>query len=287
MLSFRRILFPVDLSDQSRRAAPFVSAMVERFHSDLILIHVMQIPAAMYAPPEAGTWAVLSNEQRMRESVEQNFNTFLRDEFSQFSVERVFLEGDPATEIAEYARTEQIGLIMMPTHGYGPFRRFLLGSVTAKVLHDLECPVWTGVHSGELVSHDPKRLRRIVCAVSEGEPAVHVIQWTAEFAKQVGADVCLVHAVQGVKEKYDESERYYREAAFQAAHDAVRALQSEAGTAFEVAVRAGLPAHAVHDEAQDQSADLIIIGRSTHKLGRLRSDEYGIVREAPCPVISV
>ena len=37
-------------------------------------------------------------------------------------------------------------VILMPTHGYGPFRRFILGSNTAKVLHDADCPVWTGVH---------------------------------------------------------------------------------------------------------------------------------------------
>ena len=35
----------------------------------------------------------------------------------------------------------------MPTHGFGPLRRFLLGSVAAKVLHDAQCPVWTSVHT--------------------------------------------------------------------------------------------------------------------------------------------
>jgi nucleotide-binding universal stress UspA family protein len=34
----------------------------------------------------------------------------------------------------------------LPTHGLGAFRRSLIGSITAKVLHDAECPVWTGVH---------------------------------------------------------------------------------------------------------------------------------------------
>jgi len=33
---------------------------------------------------------------------------------------------------------------MLPTHGRTPLRRFLLGSVTAKVLHDRTVPVWTG-----------------------------------------------------------------------------------------------------------------------------------------------
>ncbi len=54
--------------------------------------------------------------------------------------------GDPAQVITAFAHTQGVDLIMMPTHGYGPFRRLLLGSVTAKVLHDAECPVWTAVH---------------------------------------------------------------------------------------------------------------------------------------------
>jgi hypothetical protein len=48
--------------------------------------------------------------------------------------------------IVEFAHNNNITLIAMPTHGYGLFRRFLLGSVTAKVLHDADCPIWTGVH---------------------------------------------------------------------------------------------------------------------------------------------
>ena len=36
-------------------------------------------------------------------------------------------EGDPATEIARYAHNLNCGLVVMATHGHGPFRRFLLG----------------------------------------------------------------------------------------------------------------------------------------------------------------
>jgi nucleotide-binding universal stress UspA family protein len=44
--------------------------------------------------------------------------------------------GDPTQVILSYARNGDFDLVMMPTHGYGPFRRYLLGSVTAKILHD-------------------------------------------------------------------------------------------------------------------------------------------------------
>ena len=54
--------------------------------------------------------------------------------------------------------------MIMPTHGYGVFRRFLLGSVTSKVLHDLGCPVLTGAHLTEQggtgkIAHLEYRLR--------------------------------------------------------------------------------------------------------------------------------
>jgi len=58
----------------------------------------------------------------------------------------VLKEGDPAQQIVEYARTTDVDLIMMPTHGYGRFRAALLGSVTAKVIHDSLCALWTSAH---------------------------------------------------------------------------------------------------------------------------------------------
>jgi hypothetical protein len=45
--------------------------------------------------------------------------------------------GDPAHAITDFVASNKVDLVMMPTHGYGPFRQLLLGSVTAKVLHDV------------------------------------------------------------------------------------------------------------------------------------------------------
>ena len=56
-------------------------------------------------------------------------------------------EGDPGSRIVEAARASGFDLIMMPSRGRGTFRSALLGSVTAKVLHDAECAVWTAAHT--------------------------------------------------------------------------------------------------------------------------------------------
>jgi nucleotide-binding universal stress UspA family protein len=53
-------------------------------------------------------------------------------------------EDESAHPIVEHTQQSSDTLIMMPTRGYAPFRSLLLGSVTAMVLLDAPCPVWTG-----------------------------------------------------------------------------------------------------------------------------------------------
>ncbi len=64
---------------------------------------------------------------------------------------------------------------MLPTHGRAPLRRFLLGSVTAKVLHDLTVPVWTG---------HPLRIpyTSILAAIDTSDEAEAVIRAAAALA---------------------------------------------------------------------------------------------------------
>ena len=48
MITFQRILFPVDFSQQDQEAVPFVRTMAERFHSEVILLHVAEYVPASY-----------------------------------------------------------------------------------------------------------------------------------------------------------------------------------------------------------------------------------------------
>src|SRR5690349_10156852 len=130
----KRILFPVDFSDRCTDAARMVETFAGHFQSDLALLHVLEPLTYNDLPMDTG------------DLIEEQLRTYLFDEFKQFEVDRVLLRGDPAHQIIEYAHSGHFDLIMLPTHGYGRFRRFILGSVTAKILHDARCPVWTGVH---------------------------------------------------------------------------------------------------------------------------------------------
>jgi len=82
-------------------------------------------------PPLVGV-----NTPEMQVDLEARLQDALTEQFAPMTVERVAMAGDPALQIVALAATRNVDLIMMPTHGFGLFRGLLIGSVTAKVLHD-------------------------------------------------------------------------------------------------------------------------------------------------------
>jgi len=287
MITFRRILFPVDFSARSAAVVPSVQAMVKRFGSELTVLHVVDLPPAGIAPPEAAAWATLIGADRLRQQGEIALERFIDREFPGIPVKAESSEGDPATMIVDYARENAVDLIMLPTSGLGAFRRLLLGSVTAKVLHDTAVPVWTGVHAEEIAAHPPGEWKRMVCALEDDARDLPVLQWAAEFASEQKLELRLVHAVRGPEECEDNPS--FREFLFNIAQEHIDRLQAQAGTKLEVCLQIGDPGAVVHRAAFGHSADLVVIGRGVMQkpFGRLRSGAYQIIRETPCPVISV
>jgi len=215
--------------------------------------------------------------------------SYLTDKFQGLNVQRVVVEGDPARAIDDYARENGTDLIMMPTHGYGLFRTLLLGSVTAKVLHDTPCAVWTGVHMEDAPAVSPE-FATIMCAVDRTEDSVASMRFACRLAHDNHARLFIVHAIPGAEiapDKYFDADlRQYLE---KDARKTVAQLQEAAGVAAPLCLDMGEVSHVVRDSALGHSADLVVIGRghATRTLGRLRSNVYSIIRDAPCPVISV
>ena len=283
------ILFPVDFSEQTRCAAPFVKAMAERFQSEVIMLNVLELPPVWYGAGDGAVWVPPVDADQLREEAGTRLEGYLQDEFAGVRVSRVLAEGDPARQIVCQAKAHKADLIMMPTHGYGPYRSLLLGSVTAKVLHDTECPVWTGAHTPQFTTHVPEHFRSILCAVERDPKDARVIRWAMEFGQQAGAEVQLIHVIPGDPQKHEFTARLLVEQLFPGASDALDTIQGEVDSKLEVLLRMGKPAQVIHDQACSQKADLVVVGRGVIQkaLGRLRSTAYAIIREAPCPVISV
>ena len=284
MPTFKHILFPVDFSDQSRAVRPFVQSMASTYNARVTLMHVVQLPTDTYGVQAA--WPVLFDLAAMQEEAQQKLKGFLESPGPHLRVELIAEPGDPAIYITSYSEQNDVDLIMMPTHGYGSFRGLLLGSVTAKVLHDAKCAVWTSTHTEDpdLIKH--LRCQNILCCVDLSAGSVALIAYAADLARQYNAELRLVHAVPQPDSQPDQGfGRFLR----QAAQEELAKVQHQSVTNFEVCIETGGISHVVRTAALRHNADLVVIGRGNiHELfGRLRTNAYAIIRDSPCPVLSV
>jgi len=289
MLPLTKILVPVDFSDRSVSAVHYARNLACHSHGELVLMHVLpSIPYEMGGFEFGGVVMAESFTERGPQA-RKELDEFFANELIGQKVNRVVLEGDPARKIVEYAHAEQVNLIVMPTRGYGPFRRFLLGSVTAKVLHDADCPVLTSAHMEEAGELEAIRPSKIVCAVDMGPQSAKVLGWANQMAQEFHAELILAHATPLGESHFDEMfDPEWRTTVEERIREMLSELSAGVQTAA-VVIEAGNPADVVASTVERFDAHLTVIGRSelNGMFGRLRANAYAIIRQSPCPVVSV
>jgi nucleotide-binding universal stress UspA family protein len=268
------ILFPVDMSEHSASAAGLVSALVRRFHSRVVVLYVLE---PVDYPIELLGGAMFDTRSS-KDVARGHLAAFLRKQGMDFPHEVRVEEGRPAETIVRVAEEIDSDLICMPSRGRGPFRHFLLGSTTAKVLNDAHVPVLTGAHLEDSGSSTFTELRSVVCALALDDRGKTALAAAALMARVFQSQLTIVH-VDEERKSGSASKR-------------VHEFVSNAGIEFaqppHVLVCEGDVEPAVHAVAKERHADVVVIGRSTPgPLGRLRAESYAIVRSAPCPVLSV
>ena len=292
MWQLNKILFPVDFSTRSVSAACYVRTLGCRFHPEITLLHVVSPLSGALGPVEAAGDILREAWEQRASDARQRLDDFAARELASFRVRALVSEGEPAQAIVQESNSSQSDLIVMPTRGHGQFRRFILGSVTAKVLHDADCPVWTGAHLPEdpVGSELTPRIQQVVCAIDLFPHSAKVLDWAAGLAKAFNARLFLVHAVADVvPSQEDYYRRDWRDTHARQAQEDLNQMLKSAGAAAEALVVAGEAPSAVCSQAKELCADVLVIGRSSESglLGRLRTNAYAIIRSAHCPVVSV
>jgi nucleotide-binding universal stress UspA family protein len=253
-----------------------------------MVLHVLQIPPVWYSDLAAAELELLVDIEQLKKERRHTLDVYLRSKLQNVSkLERLVENGDPAHVITEYAHKEHMDLIMMPTHGHGPFRRLLLGSVTAKVLHDAQCPIWTDVH--DEMSFARLGCQEVMCAVDLRSEAVASMQWAAAFAESHKAKLTLMHAIPALDGPTPPGEVRFRSYLNEYARGYITDLQRKAGITARVCIEGGKIAETVRNAALHHAADLVVIGQGClhETLGGLRSNAYSIIRQSPCPVVRV
>jgi nucleotide-binding universal stress UspA family protein len=292
MYPISRILVPVDFSERCLEMIPYAALIGAKYGAEIVLMHAV---SPVYSIPNAGGFGplLIPLPSTAIEAIGKQLDSFAVDLLRGLNVKRVVYEGDPVEQVSEFAQGGNVQLIVMPTHGYGVMRRFLLGSVTAKILHDAPCPVLTSRHVTPLDDAAPKTVSHVLCAIDLRGPSQGILTWATRIARDLGATLSVVHVMAPAHPHLsDELSRRWRVEVESGARTELAALmaasaESPAAGAADTYVQEGDVVTAISTLAESIGADLLVIGRGRDENGGLKPTGYSIIRQAPCAVLSV
>jgi len=153
------------------------------------------------------------------------------------------------------------------------------------VLDSADCPVLTTEHAATIA---PRRLehRKWLCAIVLTLDSGRVLRYAKDAASAAGAKLSLIHAIQ-TSDAVSENRRPSEEE--RKARQRLAELQNRLGSDASLSIVAGPVKETLLDAARQSSADVLVIGRRPHSatLGRMRDLTYSVIRDSPCPVVSV
>ncbi|NLV12351.1 universal stress protein [Haloarcula argentinensis] len=278
---FDRILVPTDGSPGSERAFE-AAATLARTHD--ATVHVLSV-VDEHGPTDDWDYDGDSPAAAFIESQADHVDT------EDLSVTAAVREGVVHDAVLDYGDEIDIDLIVMGTHGRTGVRRFLLGSVTEKVVRLADVPVLSVKADAEpgTVSFDD-----ILLPTDGSSGAEAAIEPAGALASVTDATVHLVSVVDTRSLGVDVGSSVIVDELESVATDAVENTSdrlSEMGIeTVETAIAHGVPYRAILDAIEEADADLVVIG--TH--GRTGIDRYllgsvaeKLVRTSPVPVMTV
>ena len=137
---FRKILVPVDFSDTTARPLRLALGLAQHKSAKVILLSVVD---DSFPNPDILSfqlpWA--DYHRHLRDEAHKRLEDLVKKVGAGDEVEICVVRGHPARTIVRFAAEEGCDLVVMATHGTRGLQHALLGSVTDKVVRQVECPV--------------------------------------------------------------------------------------------------------------------------------------------------
>jgi nucleotide-binding universal stress UspA family protein len=197
--------------------------------------------------------------------------------------------GIPHTTIVDYASVHEMDLVVMGTHGRTGLQRFLLGSVTERVLREAPVPVVTTHLDDE---RDVPSYEQILVPTDGSEGATAAVEHALDIASATGGHLHVLSVVdsRAIAGGFEAgpalpSIRTHLETYAQDAADTFVERAAEAGVDATGTVTVGLPADEIRDYAEREGVDLVVMG--THGRTGLERVVFGSVTERVARTVEV
>jgi nucleotide-binding universal stress UspA family protein len=183
-----RIACATDFSEESRAALSWATGLASETGAQVALLHVVDL--ALYAGHGEALLAPVDMTVMEREAVQRRLADFAGD--LPMAWEPWVATGYPAEEIARMAAQRAVDLLVTATRGRRGFKRLLLGSVTARLLQTVHCPLLVV----RTQAPHPLRLHRILVACDFSADANRALAYGLSLAQEFQAELHLVHVIE-------------------------------------------------------------------------------------------
>ncbi len=136
----KKILVPTDGSNSSKAAYVKAFELAKLANAELVVFHVSFSPESYFGYHAFPPGVTLTDEQ-LTSFGQKVIDETIQGDTDGVTVTKLVEKGNPAERILKHVNTQGFDLIVMGTHGKGPFVGMLLGSVSQRVLVGAKCPV--------------------------------------------------------------------------------------------------------------------------------------------------
>jgi len=142
MVEFKKILFPVDFTENSSKILPYVITMSEKFDSMICLLHVVEDLSKWGAGSFVPHLSLASFKEDAMKGAEKSMDRVCETQLKHCpNFQRRVVYGDPIREILDTIDSEGIDLVVMGTHGRRGLDHAFFGSVAENVVKRSDVPV--------------------------------------------------------------------------------------------------------------------------------------------------
>ena len=310
MITIGNILCPVDFSAFSRRALQHGVQLARWFNATLTVLYVYPPPAAppplLFGglpgpiPSEPYPAPTVSPEQTHEDVLTPVASFAATIDTTALHLQVHARRGGTVRTILDEAKTLPADLVVLGTHGHSGFDRWILGSVTEKILRKARCPVLTVPPPvGEPTVDAVTMLKRILCPVDFSDSSMNALEYALSLAKEADAELLLMHVIEALadiphwQQPVDAAVGEYLRLSEQHALTRMRAaLPADARTwcTPKELLMTGKPYEEILRVARDEDVHLIVMGvygRNPIDLMLFGSTTNHVVRAATCPVLTL
>jgi nucleotide-binding universal stress UspA family protein len=296
-VAFRHILVATDFSEPSRRALCDALALAVDNEAQLSVIHVLHpdTHAALENPPELDLERIAAEKQ---------MKAMLGELTAAQKIETLLKHGNVALKVLSVIEEKAIDLLVIGTRGCGGLRKLALGSIAEELLRVAPCPVMTIGPQADFAT--TAGFHRILFATDFGKGSAKALPIALALARAPQTQLIMLHMISPVPassaslsayapataaaDEVEELEGTYRARAVKQLKECLPA-EIELAQEPKFVVGTDFLAEGILTASGKYNVDLIVMGanRTSSKMAAHIpwSAVHEIVRDAPCPVLTV